>query len=97
MTSHAHWARLMEELGVPSEEEIKALALGASPAARTFLFDAEAHLISAKQFCGDKTPWRELVELSRKNDPEQLEAAVMEEDGTQRPQVIYVDRGLAGR
>lgn len=83
-----------EEIGAPSEDECTALAAAASLGARKSLERAVLSLYFAKRRSGDRRPWLDLVEAYRQMvEPVRTEIQVVDDAGTPRVQVAYIDRG----
>lgn len=84
----------MEALHAPTAEEIRELTERTSAAARARVEDAARALLVAKMQADDTTPWRELVEAYRASEPVQIEVEVVDDAGTPRVQVAFIERGF---
>lgn len=93
MTTHGDWFATQAEIKAPTDEEIEAVTKSVTPASRNRFVTAATALSFAKIRSGDRTPWRELVELHRQTDPMRVEVEVVTEGGTPRVQVAYIERG----
>lgn len=93
MKARGDWFLTQEELQAPTDDECKAITARVTPAARSRFNEAASALSIAKIKCGDRTPWRELVEAHRKTLPVRVEIEVVNDEGMPRVQVAYIERG----
>lgn len=84
----------MAALHAPTAEEIRELTARTTAAARARVEDAARALLVAKMQADDTTPWRELVEAYRASEPVRIEVEVVDDAGTPRVQVAFIERGF---